>query len=68
MIYFTDGLLLSVSHLNCQSSTLLKCHNQKYIMEVSQSKVLPENFLEGGSNFIEGGSLANLSKFTKTSH
>ena len=46
----------SVSHPNCQSSTLFKCHNQKYMMGVSQSKVLPENFLEGGSNFIEDDS------------
>ena len=57
MIYFADGLLLSVVHLNCQ---LLECHNQKYIIEVSQSKVLPENFLEGGSNFIEGGSFGKF--------
>ena len=44
MIFFSDGLLLSVSNSNRQYSTLFKCHNQKYILGVSQSKVLPENF------------------------
>ena len=47
MIFFSDGVLLSVSNSNRQFSTLLKCHNQKYILGVSQSKVLPENFKKG---------------------
>ena len=42
--FFPDGLLLSVSNSNRQSFPSLKCHNQKYILGVSKSKVLPENF------------------------
>ena len=57
IFFFSDGLLLSVSNSNRQYSTLLKCHNQKYILGVSKSKVLLENILKGGSNFIEDGSL-----------
>ena len=47
IFFFSDGLLLSESNLNRQSSTSFKCHNQKYILGVSQSKVLPENFQKG---------------------
>ena len=54
--FFSDGLLLSVSNSN----------RIFYIIKVSQPKVHPESvtikgaageFLKGGSNFIEDGSL-----------
>ena len=44
IFFFPDGLLLSVSNSNRQSPTLLKGHNQKYNLGVSQSKVLSEYF------------------------
>ena len=54
IFFFSDGLLLSVSNSNRKSSTLLKCHNQKYILGVSQSKLAAGIFFKRGFKFYRG--------------